>query len=55
VDLVVLTAVAGSAGSSIAAREVNGAVVAYANGSSSSLHDERKLWKHDKKDANRKT
>jgi hypothetical protein len=51
VDLVVLTAVAGSAGSSIATGEVDGAVVAYAGGSSSSLHDKRKLWKQDKKDA----
>jgi hypothetical protein len=51
VDLVVLTAAVGSTGSSIAAGEVDGAVVAYAGGSSSSLHDKRKLWKQDKKDA----
>jgi hypothetical protein len=51
VDLVVLTATAGSAGSSIAAGEVDGAVVAHTDGTSSSLHDKRKLWKQDKKDA----
>jgi hypothetical protein len=43
VDLVVLTATADSAGSSVAAGEVDGAVVAYAGGSSSSLHDKSKL------------
>jgi hypothetical protein len=38
-DLVVLTIIAGSAGSSVAAGEVDGAVEACTGGSSSSLHD----------------
>jgi hypothetical protein len=32
----------------VAAGEVGGAVVAYAGGSSSSLHEEYKLWKQGK-------
>jgi hypothetical protein len=50
VDLVVLTATAGSAGSSIAAGEIEGAAVAYAGGSSSSLHDKGKSRKHVEED-----
>jgi hypothetical protein len=39
------SATSGSAGSSAAAGEIGGAAVAYVGGSSSSLHEENKLWK----------
>jgi hypothetical protein len=35
----------------VAAGEVDGAAVAYAGGSSSSLHDKSKLWKQNEEDA----
>jgi hypothetical protein len=49
--LVALGATSGSAGSSAAAGEIGGAAVAYVSGSSSSLHEENKLWKEGKNSA----
>jgi hypothetical protein len=49
--LVALGATSGSAGSSAAAGEVGGTAVAYVGGSSSSLHEENKLWKQGKNSA----
>jgi hypothetical protein len=49
--LVALGATSGSAGSSAAAGEICGAVVAYVGGSSSYLHEENKLWKQGKSSA----
>jgi hypothetical protein len=49
--LVALGATSGSTGSSAAAGEVGGAAVAYVGDSSSSLHEDNKLWKQGKNNA----